>query len=85
MTLKQPIEVRSVKTGRFVVHTEFVSDAVTADFHSAPRSFRVINNITRAMTIDHAGVDIRDINRMLREPLEPAAEDTAVDVLATTR
>ncbi|RYM09633.1 hypothetical protein [Sphingobium cupriresistens] len=85
MTLKQPIEIRSVKTGRFVVHTAIVSDAVTADFCNAPRSFRVVNNVIKAMTISHDGVDIRNINRLLREPQEPAAELTTVDALATTR
>ena len=85
MTLKLPIEVRSVRTSRFVVHTALVSDAETADFCNAPRTFHVVNNVSKAMTIDHAEVDIRNINRMLREPQEPSAEVTAVDALTSTR
>lgn len=85
MTLKQPIEVRSVRTGRFTVHTAIVSDVSTADFCNLPRPVRVVNNVARAMTIGHPGVDIRNINRALREPQEPTPEVTSVDALASTR
>lgn len=85
MTLKQPIEVRSVKTGRFTVHTAVVNDVSTADFCNLPRPVRVVNNVIKAMTIGHPSVDIRNINRALREPQEPTPEVTSVDTLASTR
>lgn len=85
MTLKQPIEVRSVRTGRFTVRTAIVSDVSTADFFNLPRPVRVVNNVAGAMTIGHPGVDIRNINRALREPQEPTPEVTSVDALASTR
>jgi hypothetical protein len=85
MTLKQPIEIRSVKTGHFTVHTAVVSDVSTADFCNLPRSVRVVNNVAKAMTIGHRAIDIRNINRALREPREPTPEVTSVDALASTR
>jgi len=85
MTLKQPIEVRSVRTGRFIVQAAAVSDVSTADFCNFPRPVRVVNNVVKAMTIDHPRVEIRNINRALREPQEPTPEVTSVDALASTR
>lgn len=85
MTLKQPIEVRSVRTGKFTVHTAVVSDVSTADFCNLPRPVRVVNSVAKSMTIGHLGLDIRNINRVLREPQEPTPEVTSVDTLASTR
>jgi hypothetical protein len=85
VTLKQPIEIRSMTTGHFTVHTELVSEVTTADFLYLPRHVRVVNNVTKAMTIGHPGIDIRDINRVLREPQEPTPELTSVSALASTR
>ncbi len=84
MTLKQPVEVRSVKTGRFTVQTAFVSDVSTADFYSLPCPVRVVNNVARTVTIGSQGIDIRSINRALREPQEPMLEVTSVDALSST-
>ena len=85
MTLKQPIEIRSVKTGQFTVCTTIISDVATADFCNFPRPIRVVNNVARSMVIGHPGVDIRNINRVLREPQEATPEVTSGDALASTR
>jgi hypothetical protein len=85
MTLKQPIEVRSVRTGRFTVQTALASDVATADFCSFPRPVHVVNNVAKALTIGNQGVDIRSINRALREPQEPMPQVTSIDALSSTR
>jgi hypothetical protein len=85
MTLKQPIEIRSVKTGHFTVHATLVGDVSTADLFHLPRRVRVVNNVSKEMTIGLPAIDIRDINRALREPQEPTPELTSVNALASTR
>lgn len=86
MSLKQPIEVRSVKTGMFTVHTALARDVATAELFNVPRSVHVVNNVAKAISVAHASVDIRNINRALREPQEPEPELTAASAaLASTR
>jgi len=83
--VKPPLEVRSIRTGRMTIHTPSGRDVVTADFVPVARSARVMANAARAVVIGNASVDLRTINRALREPHQHAPELTGADSRGTTR
>ena len=85
MSLKLPIEICSMKAAKWTVRVAAPTDVSTADFCPAPHTVRVVNNAAKAITIGLQDVDIRKINRALRNPREPAPELTAINTATSTR
>lgn len=83
--LKQLLEVRSIKTRRIKIAAPEVRDAETGDYFRLPRPARAATNVASAVIVGSGGVDIRNINRILREPEQPAPELTTADLRPSTR
>ena len=83
--VKMPLEVRRVRKSTFTVSASPSKDGDTADFVVTVEPVRVIKNRPRAYVLEASGVDIKSINRALREPHEPIPGLTATDVHLATR
>lgn len=86
MPLKQSIEVRSVKSGKFTVRAPSIGAVKTADFVGEPLAIlEVIDGATRAVTVGSWNVDIREINQSRRGKKQPQPEVTSDEVADSTR
>lgn len=86
MSLKAPIEVRSLKAARVTVHTATAGDIATADFVSgAPRILHVVTGAVKAVFIGQHGTDLRDVNRARHGQKELEPELTAALAVGATR
>jgi len=84
MLPKAQIEVRSVKKNRVTVQSSVVDDVTTADFINVTPNIRVLNSIIKSITVKQQNVDIRNINRILREPEAPLPDVTRAVESAST-
>ncbi len=77
MTLKAPIEVRSIKKANVTVQTSLVSSAVTAEFvNRTPMRLNVVESALKSVSVGRKSVDIRALNRGRRGLKRQEAEST---------
>lgn len=86
MSLKAPIEVRSLRSTRITVNPSRMIDVVTADFVSGtPRSLHVLDGVIKAVSIGQENTDLREVNRARYGLKEPEPELTAAELVGATR
>lgn len=84
--LTLPLKIRSVRTGKITIGSHIEREVTTADFGlRVPNVAHGVRNIDKAVTVGAPRVDIRNLNRLLREPQQPAPELTVAQPQPSTK